>query len=120
MSHAHRARCARSRDFADLHAASGWPAKCSSKVAMTFHLPMLRLLCAVLLASPAAAAKRSHKPAIHDEDEQADCLRLASRDEVLAGTLLSGSLGNDREFASIRFTGARSFPDDALWDLVGG
>src|SRR3954469_22969220 len=121
MSPAHRPGRARPRDFADLQAPAGWPATCSMKVAMTLHLPMLRLLFAVLMASPAAAARRTHKSAVHDSpDEAADCLRLASKDEVLAGTLLSGSLGNDREFASVRFTGARSFTDDALWDLVGG
>src|SRR4051794_33289769 len=120
MCQRHRPPRQQGRDFAGLHAPARWPATCSVKVAMTPHLPMLRLLSAILLASPAAAAKRAHKSAIHDAEAASDCLRLASRDEVLAGTLLSSSLGNDREFGAVRFTGARSFPDDALWELVGG
>ena len=52
-----------------------------------------------------------------------DCLRLASSHEVLTGALRSGSLGpasKDRKLGSVRLSGAGSFPDDALWDLVGG
>src|SRR5438105_14434086 len=86
------------------------------------HIPLVRLFSAVILASPAAAARHPRHVAQHDaDDESADCLRLATRDAVLAGALLSGLMGGEgREFASVRLSGARTFPDDALWDLVGG
>jgi hypothetical protein len=64
----------------------------------------LLILMLFLLASPAAASRR-------DPDE---CLRLASRNEVLKGAIRSGSL------ASVHLSGAGSVSDDAIWNLVGG
>ena len=81
------------------------------------------LFSALMLASPAAAGRHPRNVAAQTPDDRAECLRLASRDEVLAGALLSGSLGppgDDREFGSVGLSGAGSFPNDALWDLVGG
>ena len=85
------------------------------------HLPLLCMFSALMLASPAAAARHPRHVATQEPDDTADCLRLGSRDAVLAGVLLTGSLGADsQEFGAVRLSGARSFPDDALWDLIGG
>jgi len=81
------------------------------------------LFSALMLASPAAAGRHPRTVAVQTPDDRAECLRLASRDEVLAGALLSGSLGppaKDRKLGSVRLSGARSFSADALWDVVGG
>jgi hypothetical protein len=85
--------------------------------------PLVPLFSALMFASPAAAGGHPRIVAAQKPDDPGECLRLASRDEVLAGALLSGSLGppgENREFASVRLSGAGSFPDDDLWDLVGG
>ncbi len=85
------------------------------------RMPLLLLFFALMLASPAAFGRRSRHVAAQKPDDSGECLRLASRDEVLAGALLSGSLGAEgKEFGSVRLSGERSFPDDALWDLIGG
>ena len=81
------------------------------------------LFSALMLASPAAAGRQPRSVAARTPDHRDECLRLASRDEVLAGALLSGSLGSpgpDRKFGAVRLLGARSFSADALWDVVGG
>ena len=87
----------------------------------TLQLPLLCMFSALMLASPAAATRHPRHVARQEPDDAADCLRLASRDAVLAGALLTGSLGADsQEFGALRLSGARSFPDDALWNLIGG
>ena len=81
------------------------------------------LFSALVLASPAAASRHPRNVARQGPDDPGDCQRLASRNEVLAGALRSGWLGpasKDRELGSVRLSGAGSFPDDELWDLVGG
>src|SRR3989442_6258825 len=80
------------------------------------------LFSALMLASPAAAGRHPRNVAAQTPDDRAECLRLASRDEVLAGALLSGSLGppgKGRELGSGRLSGTDSFSENALWDLVG-
>jgi len=81
------------------------------------------LFSALMLASPAAAGRHPRNVAEHRPDDPGECLRLASRDDVVTGVLRSGLLGpgsQDREIGSVSLSGAASFPDDALWDLVGG
>jgi len=89
----------------------------------TLRTPLAPLFSALMFASPAAAGRHPRIIAAQKPDDPGECLRLASRDEVLAGALLSGSLGppgENRELGSVRLSGAVSFPDDDLWDLVGG
>src|SRR5712664_4495551 len=115
MSRPHRPGCADDRDFASLCARAGWPATCSESggkgVPMTSALRMSLgpLFSALMLASPAAAGRHPRNVAAQTPDDRAECLRLASRDEVLAGAILSGSLGppgDDREFGSVGLSGA--------------
>ncbi len=87
------------------------------------RVPLGPLFSALILASPAAAARHPRHVAAQRSGDAGDCLRLASRDEVLAGALLSGALGSaskDRELRPVRLSGAHSIPDGALWELVGG
>ncbi len=79
---------------------------------------LVLLFFGLMLASPAAAGGHSRKVA-ERPDDTAECLRLASRDEVLAGALRWGSPW-DRAIGPVRFSGTCSFSDDALWELVGG
>ncbi len=90
---------------------------------MTHALRMILipLFSALTLASPAAAGRNARKVAAQRPDDPGECLRLASRGEIVAGALLSGSLGPTRkEIGFARISGARSFAEDDLWDLVGG
>src|SRR5258708_25497168 len=98
MSRPHRPGRAGDRDFASLCARKGWPATCSgsaAEVSMTLalRLPLVLVFFALLLASPAAFGRHSRKVAAQKPDDSGECLRLPSRGEVLAGALLSGSLG---------------------------
>ena len=87
------------------------------------RMPLGLLFSALMLASPAASGRHPRNVAAQTPDDPGECQRLASRDEVLAGALLSGSLGppgDDRRLHSVRLSGARSFSAAALWDVVGG
>src|SRR5438128_4062017 len=84
---------------------------------------LVPLFSALMFASPAAAGRHPRNVAAQRPNDSGECLRLASRDEVLAGALRSGLFGpgsKDRELGSVRLSGADSFSDDILWDLVGG
>src|SRR5438552_10119849 len=77
------------------------------------RLILILLFLGLLLASPAAAGRNSRKVA-ERADRSSDCLRLASRDDVVR----SGPVP-DRRLGAVHLSGA-SLPDDALWELVGG
>ncbi|MCA1826436.1 MAG: hypothetical protein ABR567_12675 [Myxococcales bacterium] len=72
------------------------------------RLILIPLFLALMLTSPAAGARSL------PTDDPEECLRAASRDDVLAG-----SVASDRPISSVRVSGA-SMADDALWDLAGG
>src|SRR6266852_5222725 len=129
MSRPHRPGRAGDRDFASLRMRHGWPATCSESAAKevsmpsALRMPLGLLFSALMLASPAASGRHPRNVAAQTPDDPGECQRLASRDEVLAGALLSGSLGppaKDRKLGSVRLSGARSFSAAALWDVVGG
>src|SRR2546421_4383237 len=87
------------------------------------RMHLVPLFSALMFASPAAMGRHPRNVAAQKPDDSGECLRLASRDEVLADSFRSGLVGparRDREFDSVRLSGATSFPEDALWDLVGG
>ena len=87
------------------------------------RIPLWVLFSSLILASPAAARRHSRSAAAPKPEESGECLRLASRDEVLASalrTLLLGPAHKERDIGSLRVTGAVSFPEGGLWDLVGG
>lgn len=93
-----------------------------STMSSALQMPFISMFAAAMLASP-AAARHLRMVAVQRTDDPGECSRLALRDEMLAGVLLSGSLGvvgADRNIGSVRLSGARSFPADALWDVVGG
>ena len=99
MSRPHRLAGVDDRDFTDLELAHGVLYQRSGGLTMmsALRLILIPLFFALMLSSPAAAARnlRHERP-----DDSGECLRLASRDEVLAGALRSGLLGrtsNDRE-----------------------
>ena len=86
------------------------------------RLTLLPLFSALLLASPAAARRHSRNVApAKPVDPSGECPRLASRDDVLADALRTLLIGPERNgIGSVRFSGARSFSDDSLWDLIQG
>ncbi len=87
------------------------------------RMTLLPLFSALVLASPAAAGRHPRKLAARTQDDPAECLRIASRDEVLARALRSGPLGpasKERELGSVRFSGVIPVSDDALWEILGG
>src|SRR5262249_43911657 len=84
---------------------------------------LLPLFSALMLASPAAAGRHPRKLAARTLDDPGECLRIASRDEVLERALRSGPLGpasKERELGSVRFAGAIPVTEDALWEILGG
>ena len=124
MSRPHRVVPVDDRNFMELELAHGVLYERSGGLEMTSALRILiPLFIALMLTSPAAAARHLRHEAAQKPDDAGECLRLASRDEVLAGALRSGLLGRasgDRELDSVRLSGPASLPDDDLWDLVGG
>ena len=73
---------------------------------------LIPIFLALALASPAAGAHEKRR-----SDDPEECIRRATRDDVLIG---SGGLESaGRAIASVRIWG-HSIADDALWDLIGG
>src|SRR5262249_31590955 len=77
---------------------------------------LIPLFISFLLTSTAAGA-RQRKLAERRSEDPEECLRLASRDDVLIGT--GGLTSADRAIGSVRIWG-HTMADDALWDLIGG
>jgi hypothetical protein len=77
------------------------------------RLTLTTFFFALVLASPAAARhRRSPAP---PRDESAECLRRATPEGAHPP-----DFGQAAKFDAVRFSGAPSFSEDELWDLVGG
>jgi hypothetical protein len=81
---------------------------------------LVRLVCAFILASPAAAARPPRRLTSEAPRDRNECLQVASRDEAAAAVLRSKAFRGLKEIASVRLLGLRAVSEDSLWQLAGG